>query len=931
MSSAELIGRGHELAALERLLTPTQREPAILLLEGTAGIGKTAIWLKGLERARQQGFRVLSCRPSLAEAPLAFSALGDVLSELIEEYLPLLPPPQRKALEISLLLRDPEVDVPDQRAVSLATLTLLRTASETTPLLIAIDDVQWLDASSARVLAFVLRRIEHKRCRVLLARRIENEWQTDLPLDLEHVPHFVEALTRRTVGPLSLGAIQKLIRSRFSARLPRQVLTSISEASGGNPFFALELARAQIERGTLGPGEPLQVPESLSGLIQTRLSALPSATQEALLIAVALFEPTVELVRDAGGGSLVEATEAGVVEIEDERVRFVHPFHASVVYSQATPGRRRELHRRLVSIAPSAEERARHLALGSDEPSEEIAAELDQAALQAIARGAPEAAAEFYENAARLTPPEDVDEIRRRRMQTAENYYVAGDLERARQLTETMLADADEGPWRADALVLLSDLVEDLREGTELCRRAVEAARGDDRRLALANIRLGAADARLGDQPAQLAAQSAALEHAERSGDLRLIVEALQGVVNATVLGDGTIDEAAMERAIAIEIELGGLPVRHSPRFWLGDQLHLTDQLERARPLLSEALERAAQDGEITDRLHIMLPLIDLETRAGNWDLCERLLGDGLELALDVGQEYTERYLKAFRLQLDVLRGEVGHVRAAVTELLAQAERSSDRPQIAQLLSLAGFLELSVGDFEAAWRRLEPAVRLQSTLGRSWCCGSAMSYSNVLPNAIEALAALGRLQTAERLLATLEAQTEHTSLPSCAVTRARSRALVAICRGDVTRAAEALSPALEAHESSAEPFELGRSLLVLGALERRAKQKRSAREALEQAAQIFDRLGARLWVKKAHEELEQVVGRRAGSLELTPIEQQLVQLVTEGRSNKEIAAQLFVSVRTVESYLSKIYRRQGVKSRTELVGRLASDSDSDSD
>lgn len=910
---------------MERLFSSTSREPYILMLEGEAGIGKTCLWLKGLRRARELGFTVLSCRPSPNETPLAFSALGDVLGELTEKFLPKLPSPQRNALEISLLLRESKGGAPDQRAVSLAALNLLRAALEKNPLLIAIDDVQWLDASSARVLAFVFRRIEHDRCRGLLARRFELEGLSSLPVEIENATRAAGALERHTVGPLDMTTLQRLVRKRIGTRLPHQILVSVCVASGGNPFFALELARAQSERRTIEPGDPLQVPESLGALIHQRLRKLPKATQKTLLIASALSEPTVELVTKAGGGSLDKAVEEGVIEITDERVRFDHPLHASVLYSEATPERRRELHRRLVAVAPSAEERARHLALGSEEPSTETAAELDRAASQAAARGAFEAAAEFFEHAARLTPSDQIDEIRRRRIQSAESFYVAGDLERAQALAEAMLAESSEGSWRADVLVLLSDLVENLREGAELCRRAVEAARGDDRRLALANIRLGAAYARLGDQPAQLKAQSAALEHAELSGDSRLIVEGLQGVVNATVLGGGEIDEAAMERAIAIERELGDLPVRHSPRFWLGNQLHLTDVLERARPLLDEAFERSLRDGEVTDRLHVVLPLIDLETRAGNWERCERLISDGLELALDVGQEYTERFLRAFELQLDILRGEVGHVREAIAALLAQAERSSDRPQAAHLLSLGGLFELSLGDAEAAWQRLEPAIRLQSTLGQSWCCGSAMSYANIVPNTIEALVTLGQVQAAEHLLATQEAQTERTKFPSRVIVTARSRALVAAGKGDMNAATEALELALEAHKSLSEPFELGRTMLVLGGVERRAKRKRSAREALEQATAIFDVLGARLWTEKTRAELGRVTGRGEGGPELTAAERKVAELVAEGRTNKEVAALLFVSVRTVEAHLAKIFRKLGLESRSELASRLHAD------
>src|ERR1035437_5873569 len=226
MSSAEPLGRGDELAAVERLFTQPPTGAGILMLEGIAGIGKTTLWLKGLELAREHGFRVLSCRPSPAETPLAFSALGDLLGELGEEELRPPPPPQRRALEIGLLLREADGGAPDQRAVSLATLTLLRVTAGKTPLLLAIDDIQWLDASSARVLAFVFRRIELDRCRVFLARRIEQESGT-LPLDEELSSRPLGSFERRTVGPLSLGALQNLIRTRLAAHLPRHVIVAI--------------------------------------------------------------------------------------------------------------------------------------------------------------------------------------------------------------------------------------------------------------------------------------------------------------------------------------------------------------------------------------------------------------------------------------------------------------------------------------------------------------------------------------------------------------------------------------------------------------------------------------------------------------------------------------------------------------------------------
>ncbi len=925
MSSAELLGRKEELAAVEGLFSENSSGPQMLMLEGVAGIGKTAVWLSGVESARRHGFRALLCRPSPTEMPLAFSALGDVLADLTGEYLPQLPPPQRIALEISLLLRDSEGAAPDQRAVSLATMTLLRTAAEKEPLLIAIDDVQWLDSPSARVLAFVFRRVEQERCRVLLTRRLELEdgSASGFPVELELAPRSMKTLERRTLGPLSLGALQNVIRTHLSAHLPRQVLVSICEAAGGNPFYALELARAQLERGAIEPGQPLQVPESLVALIRERLSSLPASMQETLLIASALSEPTVGLLQSAAGSSLDNAIENGVVELDGERVRFTHSLLASVLYAQATPESRGELHRRLATIAPSAAERARHLALGSDSPDAEVAAELDAAAGREASRGAPDAAAELYEHAARLTPPEARDDARRRRTEAASHYFQAGDIGRARALAEEMLAEPDEGPWRADVLVLLADIVDDRQEAVDLCLQAVEEADGDEDRLTKSYLSLGRASSIQGDFAGQVDAQKKALVHAKRGNNKRLLVEALQGVGNVTVLSGGAIDEKIMQQAIAIDRDEAAMPAFHGPSFWYGMQLYWMDALEQARPILSSELERARHEGDLVDSLEILSPLIEIELRCGSWDLAGRMTDEGLEQALYIGQEYIIRSLSFQHLQLAVLRGEVSESRHGLAERVVQAERLNDHWQRLALMSLAGFFELSLGDAREAWRWLEPALRLQDELGRD--ISVAMPLYTIRPNAIETLIALDELDRAERLLESFEAHVEKTRRPNGIVSSARSRALVEASRGNLESAREALERAIAGHETLPDPFERGRTLLIAGTIERRAKQKRNARQALEEAIAVFGGLGARLWCEKAQVELGRVAGFRAGELDLTATEQQVAELVARGRSNKEVAAQLFMSVRTVEATLSKIYRKLGLESRSELASHLRSD------
>ena len=503
----------------------------------------------------------------------------------------------------------------------------------------------------------------------------------------------------------------------------------------------------------------------------------------------------------------------------------------------------------------------------------------------------------------------------------ASHYFGAGDIERARALAEAILSEPGAGAWRVDPLVLLADIVEDKQEAVDLCRRAIEEADADEGRLAAAYLAMARAASILGDFPGQVDAQQKALVHAQRCDDTRLLVEALQGVGNVTVFGGGAIDEEVMQQAIELDRSEANLPAFHRPSFWYGMQLYWTDQLERARPILTAELERARQQGELIDSLQILSPLIEVEVRSGAWELAGRMADEGLEQALEIGHEYVVRSVTFQRLQLAVLRGEVEQSRRGIAELTAQAERVGDHWQGLVLMSLHGFLELSLGAVSEAWRRLEPAIRLQDELGRG--VSVAMPLYTIRPNAIEALVAIDEIDKAEALLIEFEGHIERTRRPNGLVSSARSRALVAAARGDLDGATAALERALAAHELLPDPFERGRTMLVLGTVARRAKRKRDAREALEEARRIFAGLGARLWMEKAETELERVVGHRGDSSGLTPTELQVAELVASGCSNKEVAAQLFVSVRTVEANLSNIYRKLGIDSRAELAARFS--------
>ena len=396
-SQAEaVVGRERELDSLERFLDAVAKHPAGLHLGGDAGIGKTTLWKCVVAGARERSFHVLVSRPVESETQLAFSALGDLLEDVGGEPLSGLPEPQRRALEVALLRREAEGPAPHPRAVSLGLLGVVRSLARSRPVVVAVDDVQWLDRPSATALEFVSRRLDEEPIGLLVAQR--GDAQGDRLLDLERaLPEG--RVERLPVGPLDVDALDRLLRARLDAQFNRPALIQLHAASGGNPFFALEIARSVLQRDVpLTPGRPLPVPDNLRTLVSERLAGLsPSARDVALVVSV-LLRATVELIELTAGGQgsftgLEEAVDAGVLEVDGDRARFAHPLLASVLYANATATERRRLHARLATVLDDPEERAGHLALSVQGTDAAVAAELAEAAQSARARGAPDAAA----------------------------------------------------------------------------------------------------------------------------------------------------------------------------------------------------------------------------------------------------------------------------------------------------------------------------------------------------------------------------------------------------------------------------------------------------------------------------------------------------------------------------------------------------------
>src|SRR5918994_1365103 len=388
----EIVGRDEELGALDSFLgRKAAPGPAALVLEGEAGIGKSTLWLAGVDAARERGLRVLSSRPAEVELGLAHAGLGDLLEDTLHGVLHELPAPRRRALEVALLVREDKEE----------------------PVDFAIDDVQWLDPSSASALAFALRRLAETDIRILLARRLGNGTAvSELEGALDE-----SRTTRLRVGPLSAGALHGILQRQLGRGFARPTPLRLHEASGGNPFFALALARSLGPDGRDGdPARPLRLPEALEELVHTRLSALPEPSRSALLIVAAAGRPTCSLLRAAAveDHALEPALAAGVIAADGDSLIFTHPLLASVLYERTPTSERRLAHRALAALVDDPVARARHLGLSADGPEPETAAVIDDAVALEMGRGAPIVAAELAEQALGMTP-EAAHEDRHRR------------------------------------------------------------------------------------------------------------------------------------------------------------------------------------------------------------------------------------------------------------------------------------------------------------------------------------------------------------------------------------------------------------------------------------------------------------------------------------------------------------------------------------
>ncbi len=910
--SGEIIGRDEELGSLYAFLDQTADGPAAVVLEGEAGIGKSTLWLAGVKAGRERGLRVLSSRPAEAERGLTHAGLGDLFEEVLESVLPALPTPRRRALEVALLVEEGG-DRTDPRTLGVAVRSALELLAADAPVVIAVDDVQWLDPSSASALVFAMRRLREQAIRLLLARRLGEGTETS---ELERAIDG-EWVERLPVGALSLGAIHGLLQSRLGRTFPRPTLLRVHEVSGGNPFYALELAR--VLSADVDPMQPLRVPETLEGVVRTRLDGLPPTTRQALLLASVVGRPSAELLAGLGVTEHVldPAFAVHVIERTDGMIRFTHPLLASVVYQGAAAGERRRAHGLVAQIVDDPISRARHLALSTERPDTEVAAAIEDAAALASSRGAPIAAAELGEHALRLTPSDAQRHRHRRAIALARAHIAAGEMRRARALAVDLLERTPEGPRRAEALVLLSDVelgAADLAHAIELLREAFrEAATRPVLQATIHHWLSWHVHFTEGSGAAERHAR-ASLELAEQVGDGALRAAAMSAVA-AFRFNAGKSDALRLaEQAHELAEAVANSRHRLETGLALAHVLVFSCLFDRARALL-EGLHREWSERDEWLSARPLWWLTVLELRAGRWSLAAEYADRGREVALQYSIDEKEPPMRTAVAAL--VAAHCGDFEVA--RRLAKRGREAAEGQLTGLLwydGVLGLIEFWNGDPSGAAARFAAAERA----GRAAEVVEPSVYFWRADYA-EALLELGRISLAVGVLDAWEAEAARVGRDWVQAQVTRCRGLVAAAQADVEQAEPLLEQAVAQHEAVRDPFGRARALLALGVLRRRARQKRAARDAIEEALAGFEELGAASWADKARAELGRVGGRTRVE-GLTPSERRVADLVAEGRTNREVAAALFLGERTVSSHLTHIYAKLGVRSRTELARRL---------
>jgi DNA-binding CsgD family transcriptional regulator len=899
-AAVQPLSRETELRRLRDFFEGTGK-PSCLVLVGEPGIGKTTLWEQGLMIAAELGHLVLAASESEAEAGLSFSALADLLDGIDREALSGLPPAQLHPIEVALRRAEGSGSPPDPLAIAVGFLGAVRLLAERQPLVIAVDDVQWLDQSSSDPLLFAARRLAGARVRFLFSR------PAGRPTALEAALQHGEVECVELAG-LSLGAIGRLLWDQLGLVVTRRGLRELHETCQGNPLFALELGRLLVGRETAEIGTDLPLPGLVEDVFGARVRQIPAPSRRALLaVALSAGLSRGELSRVVDPLALEDALSSGLLVVGRSGLRPSHPLLAATARHLSSAQERRDLHLDLSAAVEDPVLRARHVAMATVDPDAALADTLAAAADRAVEQGAVLVAEELAAKALRLTPPE-APALADRLLVLARRHLDAGDLPRARELLESRLQELPGGRARASAYLLLGEAADrDTEENLLELALAESVGHPDVRATALARRAVITAVGRVAriDEAEGWALEALATARSAGVDEQQSLV----ALAWARVLGGRPIDELHPSAGLAP----GASRYDSSIDRPLAARLAFRGELGKARQLYWRLLAEASARGEIRMSLVVEIQLSELELRAGDVHEARRL-HEGL-------QHWNT--LEELGLHAD----RIGAMLAAVTGAPAEAFRMAksaleggelaewDRIEARRALGLAAL-------FERDFQRAVGSLRLVWEHTRAAHVEDPGAFP-AAPDLVEALARSGGGAEARGVTEQLRRAATEQQHPWGLVTADRCEATLRLVSRYDEGAASALVEAAEAYGELGLQFDSARSLLLLGRAQRRFRQQGAARRTLEAAAAQFELNGSAGWAAQARAELARVGGRRSrGEDELTPGELRVAELAAAGSSNKEIAAELFVSIHTVETHLTHIYAKLGVRSRSQIAQRL---------
>ncbi|MFD4413460.1 AAA family ATPase [Streptomyces sp. NPDC058476] len=912
-----LLSRAEEQDRLRRLLADARRgRSGVLVLHGEPGIGKSALLEEAVAAAA--GMTVLRATGIEMEAELAFAGLGELLRPL-QPLIDRLPSVQACALRTALSLG--EAHTPDRLTLGAATLTLLTDAAATTPVLVAVDDAHWMDEASTHALLFAFRRLQAEAVAVVVTARDGEDCR------------FTEAgLPTLALTGLEPAAAAALVQSVAEVPADSEPFKRLYRETAGNPLALLEAAPALRRSAWVmqAPEGPLQVGPRLTAAYSARLAALPKAGQRAATVAAAGYtEEAAVLVAAlhhlALDTEVLQTLEAAkVVDLAGGKVRFVHPLLRAAVYHKAGPERRREAHRALAAALAdrhgpvNRDQRSWHLAAAAAAPDLIAASALADTAARARDRGALPAALRAYERAADLSPS-PVDRGRYL-LAAAEVAQLAGRGDQAMALAEAATNATDDATVGAGATGLRSQVLLVRRPPRRVHDQLVDMAVGLEAAQAVPLLVAAAGAACMGGAIVQARATADRASALAHDGEAAVFDHSAAVMQAHTMMLAGERRKAAAVLGSCEEFLTAGDPLSigvEVTSFSAMDLMWL-ERFPTARMLLERAIRCARRIGACERLVPYLTVLADTQLRTGCWDDAYALASEGATLAAEIGQPVLQAYAISTLARIEAAQG-----RAAECIEHARQFRGLLEGRGAELVSpymdaALGLLDLGTGKVS------EAAARLNDLQER--VAVSGLGEPTVLqhqPDLIEACLAAGDLSGAQVALAELVGQVQQA--PS-----AWGHAVSARCRGLVDADEDAYAEALRRHEQLPDPFAKARTELAYGRFLRRKRKRGAARRPLIAARQAFERLRAEPWTARAEQELraagfETPTRRSHEPVTLTERETQVAVLVSKGQTNREVAAALFLSDKTVEYHLSHIYAKLSVRSRVELAGRLAVD------